>query len=70
MNNSPMQSVQSAFTGVSQPFPRGFDNQVKRLRNAQVEKEMQNNLNDKRMRGEEFDKVKLAKMKPPSFMAP
>jgi len=40
------------------------------MRNAQLERDSIEMLQQRKVRGEEYDRVKLAKMKPPSFMHP
>jgi hypothetical protein len=40
------------------------------MRNAQLERDSIEMLKQRKVRGEEYDRVKLAKMKPPSFMHP
>ena len=49
------------------PMPNGFDKQVNRMRQAKRERDEREEKSQKRLRGEEYDRVKLAKMKPPSF---
>lgn len=46
---------------------KGYQEQVNRLRNAQKEKVELEKLAQRRLRGEEYDRLKLAKMRPPSF---
>ena len=48
-------------------LPNGFDKQVNRLRQAKKERDDREEKSQKRARGEEYDRLKLAKMKPPSF---
>ena len=57
---------ESQFSGV----PRGYQEQVSRLRNAQMERNAIDDLIRRKMRGEEYNRVKLANMKPPSFHEP
>lgn len=40
------------------------------MRNAQLERDTLEKLEQRKLRGEEYDRVKLAKMKPPSFNPP
>ena len=48
-------------------MPRGFERQVNRMREAQREKDAIAELAEKKLKGEQFDRVKLAKVKPPQF---
>jgi len=52
---------------VQRPVPKGFEKQVSRMRQANREREEREEKSQKRARGEQYDRVKLAKMKPPSF---
>jgi len=54
----------------SQGVPKGYQEQVSRLRNAQMERDAIEDLQKRKMRGEEYDRVKLAKMRPPNFHEP
>lgn len=48
-------------------MPNGFEKQVTRLRKAKQEKDDREEKSQRRARGEEYDRLKLAKMRPPSF---
>jgi len=48
--------------------PRGFDKIVQRYKKVQMEKEEMKAKYEKVMKGERYDKGKLSKLKPPSFL--
>jgi hypothetical protein len=54
----------------SNGLPKGYLEQINRLRGAQMEREQQELRDQRKMRGEEYDKMKLAKMRPPNFKEP
>ena len=49
------------------PVPAGYEKQINRIRQAKRDKDEREERSQKRARGEEYDRLKLAKMKPPSF---
>lgn len=48
-------------------LPNGFDKQVTRMRQAKKERDEREEKSQKRARGEYYDRLRLAKMRPPSF---
>jgi hypothetical protein len=49
-------------------LPRGYHDQINRIRQVQEKKKYDNDKMAKEMRGEKYDALALAKMKPPSFV--
>lgn len=54
----------------NQVYPRGVEKQVERIRQAQAQKQMQQDDWEKKARGEAFDKLKLHRYQPPKLHQP
>lgn len=52
----------------TRPLPNGYLKQVNRVRQAKADRDLREEKSQKRARGEEYDRLRLAKMKPPSFV--